>query len=290
MYDQVLIPTDGSEGTKRAVGHGLGIADTFGAAVHVVYVIDVRPYGGIDLAEEAALERAARRAGRRAITSIRERAEDLGLDVTHQIAVGVPHAEIVDSVEANDIDLVTMGTHGRTGMDLAVVGSTTERVLRGVETPVLTTPVSDEPRADPGGGPYEEILVPTDGSEASLRAAEHAIGFADRHGGAVHALYVVDTTVFEYDDAPRSLLGPLREGGETAVARIESLAAEAAVPVSSSVDEGTPSRLILGYAAEIDADLLVLGRRGRTGLPEVLLGSTTARVVRSADAPVLSVT
>lgn len=290
MYDRILIPTDGSKGSIRAVNRGLGVAKSFDADVHVLYVVDSRLFGGMDLADEEELERTARGSGRQAITVVRERAAELGLEITQRVTVGVPHADIKEYVESNDIDLVAMGTHGRTGADLAALGSTTERVLQRADVPVLTVRLSGDQRRGPIEAEVDDILVPTDGSAASIRAAEHAVGFADHYGATLHALYVVDTSIFEFEDAPRSILGTLREGGENAVSEIESLASEAAISVTVSIAEGNPAALILGYADEIEAELLALGRRGRTGLPEVLLGSTTARVVRVSETPVLSVT
>lgn len=292
MYDRILIPADGSDGSIRAVNRGLGVANSFGADVHVLYVVDNRPFSGIDLADEEELERTARESGRQAITVVRERAADLGLEITQRITVSVPHADIIEYVEDKDIDLVAIGTHGRTGADLAALGSTTERVLQRADVPVLTVRLSGELDQRRGliEAEVDDLLVPTDGSAASIRAAEHAVGFADHYEATLHALYVVDTSIIEFEDAPRSILGTLREGGENAVSAIESLASEAAISATGSFAEGNPAALILGYADEIDADLLALGRRGRTGLPEVLLGSTTARVVRSSETPVLSVT
>lgn len=288
MYNRILVPTDGSQGTDRAVGHALDFAETVDADVDVLYVVDSRPYAGIDLADDEALERAARRTGRQAITAIRDQAADVGIEVTQTIRTGVPHAEILDYIDDRDIDLVVMGTSGRTGAELAAIGSTTERVLRRTAVPVFTLALADGPVA--AHATYDDLLVPIDGSEPAVRAAEHAVGLADRVGASVHALYVVNTNVFEFQDAPRSLLGSLRQGGQQAVSEIESLAAAAGVPATASLAEGQPYRRILEYADEANADLITLGRRGRTGKPEVLLGSVTARVVRLSETPVLSTT
>lgn len=288
MYQRILVPTDGSPGTDRVVDHALAIANAVDADVHVLYVVDTRPFAGVDLAEDEGLERAARAAGREAVTSIRERAAGAGIEVTQAIRTGVPHAEILDYVDDRGIDLAVMGTAGRTGARLAAIGSTTERVLRRAAVPVYTLALAEGPRASHPR--YDDLLVPVDGSDPAVRAAEHAVGLADSVGATVHALYVVDTSVFEFQDAPRSLLGSLREGGRGAVAEIESLAADAGVPATTSLAEGQPHRRILEHAEDADADLITMGRRGRTGEPAALLGSVTARVVRLSTMPVLSTT
>lgn len=292
MYGHVLIPTDGSEGTEQAVTRGLDLARTIGADVHVLYVSDTRPYEGIDLADEEELEQNAIASGRQAMTAIRERAAEIDLDVTQATRTGVPHVEILNYTEDNDIDLIVMGTHGRTGTESAALGSTADRILRETDVPVLTVHVTEAPATMDEGGDtaYGDILVPTDGSDTAVRAAEHAIEIAEQYGAAVHVLYVVDTSIFEVEDAPRSILGSLREGGQNAVAEIETMAADASIPVTTTLSEGRPYQQILDRVDGVDTDLVVMGRRGRTGLPEVLIGSTTARIVRLSETPVLSVT
>lgn len=292
MYDRILIPTDGSTGTIHASVRGVELAQTFDATIHSLYVVDTRPLNGVQLSDELAVDRAAEDFGRQAVAAVSERAEAAGLDVTESIQTGVPHAEILTYITDNDIDAVVMGTHGRTGAERGALGSTTDRILREADVPVFTVQLAESQGTDIEGNAinYNDILVPTDGSDAAVRAAEHAIGFAEPYGATLHGLYVVDSSIFEFEDAPRSLLGPLREGGQNAVAEIQSMAADASITATNTLAEGRPFEEILEAADDVNAGLIVVGRRGRTGLPEVLLGSTTARLVRLAKPPVLSVT
>jgi nucleotide-binding universal stress UspA family protein len=139
VYDTLLLPTDGSEGTAAAAEHAGAIAARFGAAVHVVSVADERnrfesPSAG--LASEAWDERERERAEAAAEGT----AAALPDDVTVETAVveGVPHEAIVDYAEREGVDAVVMGTHGRTGLDHYLVGSVAEKVVRTSPVPVLT--------------------------------------------------------------------------------------------------------------------------------------------------------
>jgi nucleotide-binding universal stress UspA family protein len=78
------------------------------------------------------------RSGERPTTPVLDRAEEAGIPATEAIRLGVPHEVIRHYVDENDVDLVVMGTHGRTGLDHTLLGSTTERTVRTVEVPVLT--------------------------------------------------------------------------------------------------------------------------------------------------------
>jgi len=137
---------------------------------------------------------------------------------------------------------------------------------------------------------YREILLPTDGGPASAAAVSHAVDLAAQVDGRLHALYVVDTTVYPSLDAGvETVLSALREEGETALDEVTRAAEAAGVPVVSELVSGTPHSDIIEYAAENDVDLIVMGTHGRTGLDRYLLGSVTERIVRRSPIPVLTV-
>lgn len=135
-YDDILVPTDGSRGTERAVEHALNLADTYDATIHIMYVIDMSPsYHGVissDYVEELEGE------GKDAIEVIADQAEERGIPVERKIGRGIPAERILGYAEGNDIDLIAMGTHGRTGIGHLVLGSVTEKVVRRSDVPVLT--------------------------------------------------------------------------------------------------------------------------------------------------------
>jgi nucleotide-binding universal stress UspA family protein len=149
VYDRVLVPTDGSEAANAAAAHAIDIAERYDATVHTLYVVDVRmsPIStGMD--REAVLD-LLDRSDRQPTAAIRDRAETAGVTVVEAVRLGVPHETIRAYVADEDIDLVVMGTHGRTGLERALLGSVTERVLRSGDVPVLTVRGESEPaRAD----------------------------------------------------------------------------------------------------------------------------------------------
>jgi nucleotide-binding universal stress UspA family protein len=136
---------------------------------------------------------------------------------------------------------------------------------------------------------YGTVLHPTDGSEASRAAADHAIDLAAAHGATLRLLYVVDTGTLAADDYGTVLLDSLEQSGQAALDDLAERAAAAGVECDSAIETGTPHREILADAEASGADLVVMGTHGRTGLDRFLLGSVSGRVVRSADVPVLVV-
>ena len=140
---------------------------------------------------------------------------------------------------------------------------------------------------------YDSILVPTDGGTRSLAAARRAIDVADTYDATIHALSVIDASdlgLWTAADVPVDRVqASLRDAAEMATEEVSSLADSSGVPCEKAVRIGVPHREILDYTEEIDADLVVMATHGRTGLEHAILGSTTERVVRLSDVPVLTV-
>jgi nucleotide-binding universal stress UspA family protein len=139
MYDNILLPTDGSDATDACIEHAASLARTADATIHVLSVADSRnrfesPSSGIapDVWQESERERAER--------AVEAALDALPDDVATERIVeeGVPDAVITDHADDPDIDVVVMATHGRTGLDHYLIGSVTERVVRTSSAPVLT--------------------------------------------------------------------------------------------------------------------------------------------------------
>jgi len=141
-------------------------------------------------------------------------------------------------------------------------------------------------------GRYERILVPTDGSEATLEAVQQAVDLAAEHGATIHALYVVNSASFAglpMDSSWENVSAMLSEEGSTALDDVEAIADEHGVDVERELADGNPAREIVRYAEDEDCDLVVMGTHGRGGIDRLLLGSVAEKVVRSSTVPVLTV-
>jgi nucleotide-binding universal stress UspA family protein len=131
-YDAILVPTDGSAGSERAVRHAVDLAATYDATLHALYVVDEGSAPLADVGDELTA------LGERAVDLVREAAEDHDLAFVGDLRRGDPTQEILRYVETAGIDLVVMGTHGRTGIERHLLGSVTERVVRSASVPVVT--------------------------------------------------------------------------------------------------------------------------------------------------------
>lgn len=148
MYEDVLLPTDGSPAMGSIIEQGLLQARQNDASVHAIYVIDVRSFMMLpdDTAQEVVglLEEE----GREAIETVKRQAEEQEVEFTGSVVTGVPHDAILKYVDEHDIELIVMGTHGRTGDQKRVVGSVAEEVIRNATVPVLVVRMSEAEREE----------------------------------------------------------------------------------------------------------------------------------------------
>lgn len=135
---------------------------------------------------------------------------------------------------------------------------------------------------------YSTILVPTDGSEGAAEAVRVGLALADRFDAEVHALFVVDErfVATDYD----LVVEEAEAEAERALDRAGEQGEDVGVTVEKHLRTGLPHEEILAAAAEYDADLVVMGKHGRSGLDRFLsVGSVTERVVRQAEVQVTTV-
>jgi nucleotide-binding universal stress UspA family protein len=135
---------------------------------------------------------------------------------------------------------------------------------------------------------YERIVIAVDGSDEAEHAARRGLELAARLEAAVDVLHVVPRKSLRLTQTAAEK-AQLRDRGEAALSAIESLAAELDHPVSSRLVEGKPAAQISDYAASQNADLVVVGRQGKTGLGKRLLGGVTEQVLHRSDVPVFVV-
>ncbi|WP_396612969.1 universal stress protein [Haloferax sp. S1W] len=145
MYNHILFPTDGSDCADEALGHAIEHAQQYDATIHALYVADVRDVGHAapaisgDRIRQALLD-----SGNEVLERVASKARESGVTVETTVSEGTPASVILDHADHDDIDLVVMGTHGRSGLDRYLLGSVAERVVRGSSVPVLTVRQDDE--------------------------------------------------------------------------------------------------------------------------------------------------
>ena len=286
QIETVLIPTDGSDGALAGARWAVALAERLEASLHVLSVVDTGDSAVIESIREPshvldALETEAHDAIAAVETVLKE--STANLPVTTAVRRGSPHETISSYATQQAVDVIVMGTTGRSGLDRLLLGSTTERVLRTTARPLLVVP----PEA--GEPAFDRLLLPTDGSEAADRAVDWGVWLAGELDAMVYALYAVDTGRFPAATPPSELLDQLDAEGQTALESVRTRTKAAAVRSAGAVTSGRPANAILAAIEQQDVDLVSMGTRGRHGVSQRLLGSVTEHVVRGAPVAVFCV-
>jgi len=147
MYDRILVPTDGSEVAANAAARAFELAAAFDAELHVLSVANPNALAP-DVRAPMVTERLEAEA-ERVVGETASRARQHGVDsVTAETRLGVPTRAILDYADEQYVDLIVMGTQGRTGLRRYLIGSVTEKVVRLSDVPVLTVRRPAEATAD----------------------------------------------------------------------------------------------------------------------------------------------
>jgi nucleotide-binding universal stress UspA family protein len=141
QFRHILAPTDFSEYSKKAVASALELAQKFGAKLTILHVVELPPYpveGYVPPSLSATFLDDMERQATVDLAQVVPEAEAAKVEVVRLVAVGTPYRKIVETAEADHVDLIVMATAGRTGFSHLVLGSIAERVVRTASCPVLT--------------------------------------------------------------------------------------------------------------------------------------------------------
>jgi nucleotide-binding universal stress UspA family protein len=138
MYDTILVPIDGSDGSNRATEHAMELAERFGAAIHAIFVVDTRLYGEPGLSSTELVTDEMEDRGQAFLADFADRADNENITVETRCCHGVPHQEIVSHADEVDADVIVLGFQGHTHKQKGNIGSVAERVIRTSDCPVFT--------------------------------------------------------------------------------------------------------------------------------------------------------
>ncbi len=287
---KILVPIDFSDYSDSAFQYALGFAKTVQAQLTLIHVEVLIP----SLQPEALLgtskmEKTIRKVLDDIQEQLKERiaiARKAGVNADYAIIQGKSAAtSLLEHLQQNPYDLVIMGTHGRTGIKHFILGSIAEKLVRLSPTPVLTLHKTTRQFQ------LHHILIPVDFSESSLKAVDYGAEIASRFQSEITLLHVIEslpypafypegfTPTFDYDPQLRQRINE----------NLDPILRNSELPVHRVIRLGTPSSEIVHYAVKKDIDLILMSTRGLTGLEHILIGSTTERVVRMSEVPVLTI-
>jgi nucleotide-binding universal stress UspA family protein len=294
----VLFATDFSASSEAALPYATAICRHFGSTLHIAHVLSdasiLMMTGGVDYVSMSTIYEDAHTEAREKLDQISGRLQ--GMPHRNYVRHGQVWENLAGIVEDEEIDLIVLGTHGRTGLGKLLLGSVAEDILRHAPCPVLTVgpKVSGRARLPEFQGhgcdlaPLElelrQILFATNFAQNSALVAQQAISLAEEFRARLTLMHVIE----DYTQLG-SRPGPIEDGIRRLHDLIPKNAALQYLP-ETLLEFGSAADIILRAASEREADMIVIGARasadvGSTHLP----WSTAHHVIAKANCPVLTI-
>lgn len=297
-YNTILVPTDFSSYSDYATVYARALARDNNTAIHFVHVVDQRNkelagrIGGAYVSSadlEALYVEIEKHAGER-MAKLIERAAAAGLKAEQHLCTGWPSEEIVRVAEEIGADLIVIATHGHSGLNRLVLGSTCEKLIRCSPIPVLSVKHPEHEFADDASISLKKILCPCDFSDFSHLAIPYAAELCREFGASLKLAHVVAAWLDYPEFVPSVKQNNSPHLVEEAEKSLEKLASEQeGIEVHVEVDSGIPHRKLSDIIEKDNIDLVVMTTHGRSGIPHFLLGSVTEKILRTANCPVMTV-
>lgn len=284
MYEDILLPVDGSEESDDVIQHTSAIARQTGATIHVLFVADTTR-DSVTVVENQVVD-ALEHQGEEIVANARKTVATFGGEYSTDVVQGTPAPTIVEYANRYEHDLIVMATHGREGLSRYLRGSVSEKVVRLSSVPVLTARMQPDEQL---AFPYENILIPTDGSPGATHAARHGLALAESLDATVHVLSVVDEPSLGLDVRSAMTGDELEETATEAVDDIVTDATDRGLDAIAHIERGSPAEVVLESIEPHEIDAIVMGTTGRSGIDRIFLGSVAEHTVRTAPVPVITV-
>lgn len=296
-FQKILVATDFSPHAEAALKQAVWLARQTGATIALIHVLpDLRK--AVLTASSSAQRDLFFGEGEKFQQEIREESlarmrfvlaklhvEDLGIHC--EVLLGDPSLAIIHEVQRGGYDAVFVGTRNQSAWERFVMGSTAKRLIRNCPSPVWTVNASSHevPR---------KVLVATDFSDASRRAALLGRRIARQADAEFHVVHIIDSEeipvgIIEKLSAGSTLRDEMNSIGQHKMADFIAGLDANPEPAHSHVFWGIASQDIPKLAEQLKIDLVVLGSVGRSGIKGVLLGNTAEKILNSCDCSILAV-
>ena len=296
MFTRILIPLDGSKTAEKVLPYARFLAEALKLPIELLAVVDIA-----EMATHISAERA-----RHLDTMIEDSARSSeqylkrvasmfpGANTKCTVEKGKAEQAIIETAAVDKGALVTMATHGRSGINRWLLGSVAEKVLRGATNPLFLVRATEEAKAE---ATLKSIVVPLDGSELaeSVLPTVGELAKTLKFAVVLFRAYNIPTGAYAggegYDAVNyEELLTAMREEAvDYLEKRTEAVKKLGIANVSYVAQEGFAADQIISLARKSPDNLIAMCTHGRSGVKRWMLGSTTETVVRHSGDPILVV-
>lgn len=280
-YSKILVPLDGSELAERVVASALQLAEAMESTVTLLTVISHKSIDDPDLVAKAVQSGAFE--ADLYLRSVKKHFLPTMTPIETAVIIGKPEKAIIQFAQENEIDLIVMSTHGRSGITRWAFGRVAGKVLRRAPCPTVILRSEEEIKPQE----FKRVLLPLDGSPLAERALEAAQILAANLEITLLLLRVVERSSyygFGYDDKH---MEEERREASAYLLEVEKKLKEQHISVMTHVADGQAADEIVDYAEVEGVDLIILSSRGYSGFDTWMFGSVAEKVMKGAPCAIL---
>jgi len=284
MYKKIMLATDGSKYSEAALEEAIDVAKIFDSNVTILNVIDINNEilkVSPELSDKLALQ------AKEIIDKAQRKMREADIKINTVIKEGDPHEIIPQLAMQEGIDLIIMGTYGRKGLKLLLMGSVAADVVCHASCDVLV--VKERVKAANRNKKYQSILVPYDGSEFSKTALEQACQIVKINQGEISVFYVIPRyeEVLEFFKT-NWMKEILMCEAKAIVKQAQEVALKNGISIKTRIEsENHVDAKIVEAAKKSKTDIIIMGVRGLGNLDRIIMGSVIERVIINAPCPIL---
>jgi len=283
MYRKMLVLLDGSKLAEVVFTYAQELAGRLNIDLDLLHVCSPQEAEQLPM-RKAYMEHKAedlRREAEQIRTASAYKAEDKGIKAKGTVVVGYPADEILKYVDENNVDMIMLSTHGRSGMKAWNLGSVANKVIHGSRVPIWLVPAELREEIIKDQIPRRTIVMPLDGSKLSAAVIPHAINIAKQRGAEsqIVVLYVDDSNLPVFVEQWRQ-----QEDKRLSISKyldtIVKTINDAGISARSEVLKGVPSATIIDFVAKNSAQLIAMATHGHLGLSRMIFGSVTENILQ----------
>jgi nucleotide-binding universal stress UspA family protein len=305
MYKRMLVPLDGSELSEVVLPYAKELAGRLNLELILLHVFDHRG-SETEYMCQAYIKRAAEMTeaqSRDVQTKIGTAQGNKAVEAHGEVVVGHPAEEILSYSDKNNIDLILMATHGRSGIKRWVLGSVADKLLRVSKVPIWLVRAAIPEEIVYDEWPKRKMLVPLDGSKLAESVLPHVEALAKQRGAGlinvillrvfeepyVNADYPAASMNLTWKEHVKQIREHYKREAEQYLAGVQKQLANDGLNVRSEVLMGKPADEIIDYAHNSHPNLVVMATHGFSGISRWEYGSVADKVLHSVSSPIFLV-
>jgi len=298
MYEKIIVPLDGSELAEVALPYAEELTSRLKMELILFQVVPraYHVYGAYEAVAQVPYTdedmEPVKASAQAYLEKVASRLEGRGITLRSEVGVGAAADEIIKLAEENSVDMVTMSTHGRSGISRWALGSVADKVVRGTKQPVALIRAKGTRPDVRKKDILDKALVPLDGSKESEAVIPYIEELASKLEIEVTLLHMLAPDYYIYSEVQLKQMESLRASAKDYIEKVAAQLKQkgiAATAEFSEVTQGAEAEEIIKLADETQADVVVMSTHGRSGIGRWAFGSVADRVLHEGNTPLLLV-